>query len=195
LVIEVKGLAGTSTDSDCSQVSKIKYRRARERQRFDVFALYIVNHERFKPPEARRNPPFSREQITDADNDERGLLTTYQLFQLYFDIEEGLVTKEDAREALKRFGLVEFDPSASELLGVPAELHYGDKVAILELKGISLRIGDALVLRSGGRLLKVIVVGLQVQSKDVEIAAEGEVGVKVDQKIPKGAQVWKLRAA
>lgn len=44
LVVEAKGIGGTSKDSECSQISKIKYRRAKERGRFDVFALYIVNH-------------------------------------------------------------------------------------------------------------------------------------------------------
>src|SRR5690606_33827519 len=28
LVVEIKGIGGTSTDKDCSQISKIKYRRA-----------------------------------------------------------------------------------------------------------------------------------------------------------------------
>ena len=40
LVIEVKGIGGTSTDSECSQISKIKFRRSKERGSFDVFGLY-----------------------------------------------------------------------------------------------------------------------------------------------------------
>ena len=74
LVIEVKGIGGTSTDSECSQISKIKYRRSKERGRFDVFALYMVNHQRFLPPKARAKPPFNETQISDAKNDERGAL-------------------------------------------------------------------------------------------------------------------------
>ena len=37
LVIEVKGIGGTSKDTECSQISKIKYRRAKQRESFDVF--------------------------------------------------------------------------------------------------------------------------------------------------------------
>jgi hypothetical protein len=59
LVMEVKGLGGTSTDGDCSQISKIKHRREKERGSFDVSALYIVNHQRYLPPENRSNPPFT----------------------------------------------------------------------------------------------------------------------------------------
>lgn len=56
LVIEVKGIGGTSTDKDCSQISKIRYRRAEQRGKFDVFGLYIVNHQRYMPPKSRSNP-------------------------------------------------------------------------------------------------------------------------------------------
>ena len=77
LIIECKGIGGTSTDSDCSQISKIKHRRCKERGKFDVFALYIVNHQRYLPPLNRQNPPFTENQKEDAINDERGLLTTW----------------------------------------------------------------------------------------------------------------------
>lgn len=50
LVIEVKGIGGTSKDSECSQISKVRHRRMKEKNTIDVSALYIVNHERFKPP-------------------------------------------------------------------------------------------------------------------------------------------------
>lgn len=58
LVIEIKGIGGTSTDKDCSQISKIKYRRAEQRGKFDVFGLYIVNHQRYMPPKSRATPIY-----------------------------------------------------------------------------------------------------------------------------------------
>jgi len=66
LVIEVKGIGGTSKDSDCSQISKIRYRRMKQRRAVDVAALYIVNHQRHLPPEDRDNPPFKEKQIEDV---------------------------------------------------------------------------------------------------------------------------------
>ncbi len=89
LIIEVKGLGGTSTDSECAQISKIKYRRSRERNAFDVIALYLVNHQRHLPPLLRTNPPFSQHQAQDAINDGRGLCTTWDLFNLYFNVTNG----------------------------------------------------------------------------------------------------------
>jgi len=69
LIIEVKGINGTSTDSECSQIHKIKFRRCEERRRFDVKALYIVNNERNIEPKKRTIPPFNDTQIKDAIND------------------------------------------------------------------------------------------------------------------------------
>jgi len=42
---------------------------------------------------------------------ERGLLTTYDLFRTYFLIDDGLLSKKDAREALTEIGLIKFVPS------------------------------------------------------------------------------------
>ena len=75
LLIEVKGIGGTSKDSECAQVEKYKHRREKERNAFDVFALYIVNHQRYLPPESRDDPPFTDQQVQDAQADQRGLLT------------------------------------------------------------------------------------------------------------------------
>lgn len=53
LIIEVKGLYGTSKDNECSQISKIELRRIHERKYSNVHSLYIVNNERGKePPQA-----------------------------------------------------------------------------------------------------------------------------------------------
>ena len=122
LVIEIKGIGGTSTDGQCSQIEKIKNRRMQERRNFDVFGLYIVNHQRYQPPLLRENPPFKREQIQDAENDKRGLLTTWQLFNLYFSIKNGCISKEEARKALLKYGLIEFSPQNCVSLGEPVKI-------------------------------------------------------------------------
>lgn len=83
LIIEVKGINGTSTDAQCSQIHKIKFRRCEERGAFDVYALYIVNNERNIEPLKRTRPPFKDVQIKDAQKDKRGLAYTWQLFNLF----------------------------------------------------------------------------------------------------------------
>lgn len=83
LIIEVKGLYGTSKDNECSQISKIELRRIHERKYSNVHSLYIVNNERGKEPLKRQVPPFTESQIKDAKYALRAMTYTYQLFNLY----------------------------------------------------------------------------------------------------------------
>jgi hypothetical protein len=191
LVVEVKGISGTSKDSECSQISKIRRRREKERSAHDVSALYIVNHQRYFPPENRTNPPFTKTQITDAESDERGLLTTYDLFKLYFCVEAGIVTKEDARSALLNYGLVTFKPSNSDSLGYPRELYRNNTVGIFELNDMTVRVGDELIIFEQGKYGKVRIEGIQDHNKSVDEASKGEIGFKFSDPIKKSSEVWK----
>lgn len=190
LVIEVKGIAGTSTDSECSQISKIKYRRSKERGSFDVFGLYLVNHQRFLPPENRTNPPFNATQIHDAKNDERGLLTTYELFKLFFNVIEGHISKEDARLTLFQIGLVTFNPSKATKVPPPYEIHHNGSVLILRADGLHIKTGMSVVLNDSGRFRSTKILEIQINGATVEVADSGEVGIKLSEKISKDTEVW-----
>lgn len=192
IVIEVKGIGGTSSDSDCSQIAKIRTRRTKQRNAFDVTALYIVNHQRYLPPEKRKNPPFTEHQITDAKHDERGLLTTWQLFQLFKDIEDGILTKEDARNAFLETGLIIFKPKIKSSLGMPKELYKEGHVAILDIANTPLKIGQTLMAEKNGRYRPVTIQSIQVNSKPVNDAENGEVGVMLDSKVDLSTILWTL---
>lgn len=190
LVVEIKGLGGTSKDSQCSQVSKFKYRRAKERNRFDVSALYIVNHQRFLPPAERTNPPFNEQQIDDAKSEERGLLTTYQLFQLYSYVTSDFITKEDARLSLLEYGLVQFKPSKSRLIGYPLEIHHQGKVAILQINNIFLSKGASIIVCNEDRWFRTKIVEIRLNDKTVESISKGEIGIKFSHSISKKSELW-----
>lgn len=190
LVIEVKGIGGTSKDSECNQISKIKYRRAKERKKFDVFGLYIVNHQRHIPARQRQNPPFSKQQQQDAIDDERGLLTTWQLFNLYFDIENNIITKEEARRSLYNYGLISFRPNGIILLGEIEEVFQRGKVFIIDLRGIQIETGSELFIEKNSRFSKLTIEELKIQNKFVSIANEGEVGIKGNIIVSKKSKVW-----
>ena len=191
VIIECKGIGGTSTDSDCSQISKIKHRRCRERNSFDVFALYVVNHQRYLPPLNRQNPPFSKNQIQDAINDERGLLSTWQLFNLYFEIENGILTKKEAQEEILKFGLVEFKPKNIVLLDEPNEILKEGTVCIVNIKNAELQIGEELLVEKNSQFQKVIINGIQIEGKPVNKANTGEIGLSLNFPIKKKSKLWK----
>ena len=190
LILEVKGIGGTSKDSECSQISKIKYRRSKEREKFDVFALYLVNHQRYLPPTERRNPPFTPRQITDAQSDERGLLTTYELFKLYFAIGGGFVTREDAKNALLQHGLIKFKPSNSSFIGFPLEIHHKNTVAIIYVDNIFLCESATVIVCNDGIYTRAKILEIRVGDEAVENVSSGEVGIKLDCSISKTSELW-----
>jgi len=190
LVIEVKGIGGTSTDKDCSQISKIRYRRAEQRGKFDVFGLYIVNHQRYMPPKSRANPPFTDNQVKDATLDKRGLLTTYDLYKAYFLIEDGIILKTDVRESLFKTGLITLEPDNIVSIGIPTEFFMNGHVAIVNLDGITLNVGETLVIKKQNIYSKVTIESLQVDDATVDSCNSGEVGVKLDRSIKNNSELF-----
>lgn len=190
LIIECKGIGGTSSDSDCSQISKIKHRRCEERGKFDVYALYIVNHQRYLPPLKRQNPPFTEMQIKDAKNDKRGLLSSWQLFNLYFDIENGIISKEEARKLLLNFGFIEFRPANLHFLFRPTEIFNKGTVCIINLENYTIKVGDELLIEKNEKFTKATIVEIQENDKPISSASSGEIGIKLNSKIKKNSMLW-----
>lgn len=183
LIIEVKGINGTSKDSECSQISKIRHRRCKERNSFDVFALYIVNNERNVEPLKRTIPPFNDNQIQDAINDDRGLMYTWQLFNLFFNVENGFIPREEARNRFLQTGLVDFTPTLKEL-GEPYKFYQNHTVICVELQDNSIHVGDTLAYEKDGRYYPITIVEIQQDEKPIDEVSDGKVGIKVDEKVP-----------
>lgn len=190
LVIEVKGIGGTSKDKECAQVAKIKNRRQEERRAWDVSALYIVNHQRYVSPKLRVNPPFTSNQIRDAQLDKRGLITTYQLYNAYFDILRGLFTKDEVRKQLLTFGHVEIVPPDLVEVGIVKEVFQQGRVAILQLGGAMMSVGSKLYVLKNKVYEIRYVVGLQMNGVDVNEATGGEVGIQLDEVVKKGSRIY-----
>lgn len=191
LIIECKGIGGTSTDSDCSQISKIKHRRCKERNSFDVYALYLVNHQRYLPPLSRQNPPFTENQKHDAINDERGLLSTWQLFNLYYEIENGIIAKDKARKELLNYGYIEFKPPNLAFIDEPQELFKNGKICIVNISDVELQIGEEILVEKNGNFSKAIIEGIQVDGKIIANASKGEIGLQLSNPIKKNSTLWK----
>lgn len=187
LIIEVKGLHGTSKDNECSQISKIELRRIHERKYSNVHALYIVNNERGKEPLKRQIPPFTETQIKDAEFAHRAMAYTYQLFNLYFEIESGIISKEEARNALFQNGLIDFR-SNFKSIGTPYDYFKNNKVACIELHDTILSVGNKVYFEDDRMRLNVVeIVNIQVDRQNTQTAKDGKVGIEFNMKIPKGA--------
>ncbi|WGK88052.1 hypothetical protein [Pseudomonas migulae] len=189
LVVEVKGIGGTSTDKACSQISKIKFRRAEQRGKFDVFGLYIVNHQRYVSPKNRKNPPFTEHQINDARLDKRGLLTTYDLYRAYFLILGNVLDKEFVRGRLFDYGVIDFYPSNMISIGRPSETLKKGRVLIFEIADVLLAAGMKLVAKKGDSYSVHEILSIQVDGVDVASVSSGEVGVMLDTGVPNRSEI------
>lgn len=189
LVIEVKGLLGTSKDRDCNQISKIRLRRMKEKDSTKVWALYIVNHSRLTPPNKRSNA-FTSVQVEDAALDQRGLLTTWDLFKVYKSIEDGIFTKEEIQEQLFEFGQIDFK-SNLDYVGKVDKIFKKQVVASLDLSGITVNVGDILIGEKNNVLTKYTVISIQKDKVSLENCSEGRVGLKLDKLMDTNTYIWK----
>ena len=183
LIIEVKGIHHTSKDSECAQISKIRYRRCEERGKFDVFGLYIVNNERSVEPLKRTIPPFNDNQIKDAKNDKRGLIYTWQLFNLYFNINNGFISKDEARERMLMTGLVDFSPKFIEL-GKPYAYYHNKAVVCVELYNVLLSNKDILAYEANGQYILLQIEEIEQNHSSISQVSNGKVGIRVDKPVP-----------
>ena len=189
-IIEVKGTGGTSTDAECSQVAKHRRRREKEHRDKEILPIYIVNHQRYIRPSLRQNPPFSDNQIDYAKNDERGLLTTWQLYNQYKLIENGIFTKKETRESLDKWGLISLLPKNLIRVGIYKEYFKKPKAGILTLNNVKLEVGKMIYAKKDGKWICTSIVSIQLNDKDVDQVDNGEVGIVTDIELEKGYEIF-----
>ena len=189
-IIEVKGIGGTSTDAECSQIVKHRRKREKENRDKDIVPIYIVNHQRYIKPQLRENPPFSMNQIEYAESDERGLLTTWQLYQQFQFIEDGIFTKEETRQAMKKIGLITLLPENYYSIGKVMEYYNKPKASILNIHNVEIKCGDYIWAKKDDVWKKGKICSIQVNDKDVDIVCDGEVGLVLDIELAKGFELF-----
>lgn len=189
-IIEVKGIGGTSTDAECSQIGKHRRKREKENRDKEIVPIYIVNHQRYMQPQLRENPPFSENQIDYAYNDERGLLTTWQLYQQFKLIENGIFTKEETRQAMKQIGLITLLPKDFYSIGTVTEYFKKPKACILNLNDAEIKRGVCVWAKKGELWKKGKICSIQVDDNDVDTARSGEVGLVLDIELAKGFELF-----
>lgn len=190
-ILEVKGIGGTSTDAQCSQISKIELRRRKQYPERKFKSVYIVNHQRYKEPKARQQIPFTSEQIENAEMTYRGMTFTYELFNVYHMLEKGVLQKQDVREAFKQDGVIDFYDSLKKLNFKTCFKKYTAYSFILD-GTFTITKADKLAIQDKDdhwHLLSII--NIQVESVNVDEASEGSAAIQVEQLVD-GARSYYL---
>lgn len=190
MLVEVKGINGTSTDAECSQVDKIVNRRMRQKNTLNVHGIYIVNNEKNVDPLKRTIPPFNDNQIGDAKNQSRTIVYTEQLFALYFDIEHGYISKDEAKERFLNEGLINFH-SIYKSLGIPYHYYNEGVIVCVELDGTNIRVGDCLYyLDELHRLVELTIIEIQQDKTVLQEASDGKTSLNVGVKVPRNRELY-----
>ena len=185
LIIEVKGIHRTSQDSECSQIDKIRYRRLKQNRNREIYALYVVNHQRGIEPVARQNPPFTKEQMEDAKCCDRGLLTTWQLFKIYQAVELGAISKEQVRNSLLRAGVISFEPDLAKPINDP--YHQWQEGMVLGIDvNTPVGVGDDIFVENENGWYCAKVTSIQQEGISYECVEKGKTGIGLSQKLPNG---------
>ena len=189
VLIEVKGINHTSKDSECSQVDKIVLRRTKQLKTSEVHGVYIVNNQKNVEPLNRQTPPFTDNQISDAENQDRTMIYTAQLFALFSDVENGYIKKDEARECFLRPGLANFHFGLRSL-GKPYNYLPKTSVICIELNGDRISTGDTLYYKDSlQRLVGLKVLSIQQDNNTIDTVDSGKTGLKVDCNVPKGVEI------
>ncbi|HCR5059685.1 TPA: hypothetical protein ONC21_004601, partial [Enterobacter kobei] len=194
-LMEVKGIGGTSKDSECSQISKIELRRRGEdkgkvlQRKFK--SVYVVNHQRYREPKERQAIPFTSEQIENAQMTYRAMTYTYELFNVYHMIEKGILKKEAVREAFKQDGVINFRESLISLIYNNCFKRYSVYSFTLDGTYTITKADKLAILDNQYHWHLLDIVNLQVNTVDVEQASEGNAGLLVAELV-EGAKEYYL---
>lgn len=184
LLIECKGVGGTSVDEDCRQIGKIVTLYLQENAEKGVIeklhGVYIVNSEMHMNPNSRKIVPFKDAQIKEAIGEKRSMVSTKELFRAFQLLSAGLVSQEDIQQAFLKDGVIEFWPTKAIPIKVAEKSPRHDKIFGLIVGDTPIGIGDTIVSDDGWLPSYSIVQSLQVDHKDVPSARNCEVGVGAD---------------
>jgi hypothetical protein len=98
--------------------------------------------------------------------------------------------KSDVRESLFKTGLITLEPENISSIGIPHELFMDGQVAILNLNGTTLTLGDTLIVRKNNDYSKVTIESIQLDNEEVDTCNVGEVGIKLNRKLKKNSELF-----
>jgi hypothetical protein len=193
LLVESKGIAGLPKEEDSIQVFKYIAPRMREWNRNDVKGLSIVNHQRNVPAIERNYSPFSEDVLTNAADQEFGLMTTWDLFRLVRSFLKLGWSPENVKPLFYLSGRILPVPINYEPVGTVER--YAESLAVAGIQLCSeIRVGDRLAYELPIEIEEETVESLQIDGSPVDVAPAGAlVGTKtrlVKQQARKGTRVF-----
>lgn len=180
LVTEVKGISGFPSDEDALTVQKYVVLRMREWDDTNVKGLSIINLQRNLPPLERENEkPFRNEILENADEQQIGLLTGWDLHRLVRNFKKHDWKPEQVKPLFYENGRINPIPVHYTHIGT-VERYIEEKSVIgIEIKKGELSVGDTLAYELPLFFEEQVCESLEFENESIEKASSGMlVGVK-----------------
>ncbi|MNQ16938.1 hypothetical protein D3C85_299450 [compost metagenome] len=109
---------------------------------------------------------------------------------MYFDIENNIISKYEARETITNYGLIDFKPTNLKFLYNPTEFFQDNQICIVNIENIVLIKNQYVYIEKNGRFEIAKLLDIQLNGSSVEQSNNGELGLKFDKKVPKKSILW-----
>lgn len=197
LLIEVKGLSGTSRESDTFQVVKYINRRMKKMNRTDIRGISIINHQKNIPALQRDNENvFTDQQIEDAKSNDCTILTTWDLFLLIKGMIKWKWNGKVIRELFYKSGRMPRIPAHYKCIGKVVNYWVQKKVVGIKILKNKLHQGDRISYIIPEGYLEEDVLSLQFDKRNVEEVSLNQLaGIKTvfsKNELKKGTLVYKV---
>lgn len=196
VLVEVKGVRGTSSDDDALQVAKHIAPRMKKLGRTDVKGLVIINHQRHLPALEREQDPFRDLVVTSATEQDIGLMTAWDLYRVTRSFLANGWTHEHVRDLFYRSGRIRPLPDHYGPLGTVEK--FRDKIGVVSVRLNEGELGlhDRIAFDLPWGFEEHVVESLQVEGAPVDPAPEGSLaGIKTPltkEKAKPGTRVYKV---
>jgi hypothetical protein len=195
LIAEVKGIGGLPREADALQVTKYVAPRMKEWKR-EAQGLTIINHQmQVEGLQRQADKVFQDDVVTNAEEHEFGLLTTWTLFRLARAYLRYGWQPEQVADLFYKHGVIEAVPAHYELVGTVSQFFEQASALTIDLNA-EIKVGDTLAYELPVEFEQEQVQSLRLNDEAVEHAGSGvEVGVKTNlskQQARKGVRVFKV---
>jgi hypothetical protein len=197
ILVEIKGISHLPRDADALQVWKYFAPRMKEWNRQDIGGLAIVNHQKNLPPLQRENDNVFREDvITNAEDNDFGLMTTWSLFRLVRSFLSNDWSHDQIKSIFYQNGQIDPIPDHYEEIGIVEHVWPKAQAFGVIVQNQAINLGDKIAFEFPVEFKEQIIESLQQEKQTVETVNPGDLaGIQtslIDQGLRKGIKVYKV---
>ncbi len=197
VLVEVKGITGMPRESESLQIGKYIAPRMKEWSRTDVRGLSIINYQRHIPPlERDNNNVFQKDVLTNALNQQFGLMTAWDLSRLLRSFLKNGWEHRHVKNLFYQDGRIDPIPAHYKYVGVIEQ--YWEKVSAITVSvdAESIRKGDLIAFELASAFEEQIIESLEVEKQPANEAPAGATaGIKTKlnkEQARKGTRVFRV---